>query len=77
MGEYVGAKRLDVFIYYAMARFEKEAAEKVYRVYITDHLKALCGSNGKRWIDWIEPPPDFDADEIAADIINRAGLVLE
>lgn len=76
MGEYVGAKRLDVFVYYVLSRSERDAIEKVYRIYVTDHLRALCGSP-KRWIEYIEPDPDINADEIAADIIKRAGLEFE
>lgn len=75
MGEYVGVKRLDVFIPYMSAKFIERETEKTYRVYITDHLRALCGSHN-RWIELISPRPDFDPDEIAADIIERAGLVI-
>lgn len=76
MGEYVGVKRLDVFLNYAMYRLIARRREEIYQIYVTDHLKALLGSS-KRFIDYINPKPDINADEIVLDIIERAGLVAE
>lgn len=76
MGEYVGAMRLDVFIRYALFRLVESRREQSYKIYVTDHLKALVGKGSKsRWIDLIKPKPEVDADKIAKDIIDRAGLV--
>lgn len=77
MGEYVGAMRLDVFIRYALFKLVERQREHSYKIYVTDHLRALVGKGSKsRWIDFIEPKPEVDADEIVADIIDRAGLVI-
>lgn len=61
---------------YAMFKLVERQREETYKIYVTDHLKALVNSKA-RWIDIITPKPDIDADEIAADIISRAGLVTE
>ena len=75
MGEYVGVKRLDVFILYVGERLKAKNEEKTYRIYVTDCLKGFVGGK-KRWIDYITPPKTFNADEIANDVIKRAGLVI-
>lgn len=75
MGEYVGVKRLDVFIFYASARYREKHEEKTYRIYLTDCARAMAGAQ-ERWIDIITPRQTFDADKIAEDIIERAGLVI-
>lgn len=51
-----------------------------YRVYMTDSVH-LYGENKhitNRWYDILRPAPveDIDADTIAVDIIQRAGLVV-
>lgn len=77
MGEYVGAMRLDVFMRYALFRLVERQREESYKIYVTDHLKALLGKGSKsRWIDLIRPKQDIDADEIVKDIVDRAGLVI-
>lgn len=75
MGEYVGVKRLDVFINYALYRLRERQQDDLYKAYMSDHIKALTGSK-TRWIELIKPPKKIDADKVAADIINRAGLVI-
>lgn len=79
MGEYVGVKRLDVFMRYALFKLVERQREDTYRIYVTDHLRAIVGTNASptRWIDRITPKEEIDADEIVADIIDRAGLVVE
>lgn len=68
-----------------MARFEQDAKEKSYRVYVTDCLQALSKNTAKyasgayitdRWIDRIEPKKQDTRTgaEIAADVIKKAGL---
>ena len=57
----------------------REARDLSYRVYVTDSLK-LSGEHKyieRRWYDLVKPQPEMDADEIATDVIKRAGLVIE
>ena len=66
--------------------WNEEQEEKTYKVYITDVLQligqnvASAVSKGSyitvRWYDLVtkKPEDEKDADEIAADIITRAGL---
>lgn len=75
MGEYVGVKRLDVFIIYASDRLREKNEEKTFRIYVTDCLKHLARVE-ERWIDMIRPRQTFDADKVAKDVIERAGLVV-
>ena len=75
MGEYVGVKRLDVFIFYMAERYKARTKEETYRIYVTDCLRALTKAK-KRWIEYITPPKSFNADQVANDIIERAGLVI-
>lgn len=78
MGEYVGAKRLDVFMRYVLFKLVERQREDTYKIYVTDHLRAIVGTNASptRWIDMVKPREKVDADEIVADIIDRAGLVV-
>lgn len=59
----------------------------IYRVYMTDAAKAFVGNtaraNGgqeltRRWVDLIDikPTDNRTGDEIALDVINKAGLKL-
>lgn len=68
---------------YVMARFDTERREDTYRFYLTDCFY-LSGQNKHftvRYEDLIKgrwkPPQDVDGDEIAADVIAKAGLVVK
>lgn len=65
--------------------WNEEQREKTYRAYITDVLRLACeniATLGKgsyivsRWVDLTEEkkPDNRSADEIAADVILKAGL---
>lgn len=78
MGEYVGVPRLDVFLGYVAARHHKQTIEHSYRIYVTNQLKGIAEGKAYKstWIDMIQPKKVFDADKVAQDIIDRAGLVI-
>lgn len=70
---------------HCISLFNKQAREEAYRTYIADTLKALNDNFAKifggsyyqtRYIDAIkqEKEPEKSGDEIARDIIKRAGL---
>ena len=70
---------------YAMARYKSQQRDLAYRIYVTDCLriisentaKLVCGSYiTAKFADIINPTPvdDRTGEEIAADIINRAGI---
>lgn len=67
-------------IEHVIAEYEIESEEKFYKTYITDLLKTLAEINNitvsGRFIDLlnISPEPEKTGDEIAKDIIERAGL---
>ena len=70
---------------YAMARYQSQQRDLAYRIYIADCLrivtentaKAVCGSYiSAKFADIINPKPvdNRAGEEIAADIIKRAGI---
>lgn len=70
---------------HCISLFNKQAKEEAYRTYVTDTLKALNGNFAKifggaffntRYVDVVNPNEESDksGDEIARDIIKRAGL---
>lgn len=72
---------------YVLARYQQYQRDYAYRIYITDALKFIAensAKNGmrggnypsKRWYDLInaEKIDDKTADEIIADVSERAGL---
>ena len=70
---------------YAMARYQSQQRDLAYRIYIADCLrmvtentaKAVCGSYiTAKFADIINPKPvdNRAGEEIAADIIKRAGI---
>lgn len=70
---------------HCISLFNKQAKEEAYRSYVTDTLKALNGNFAKifggaffntRYVDVVNPNEESDksGDEIARDIIKRAGL---
>ena len=70
---------------YAMARYQSQQRELAYRIYVTDCLRMVTENTAKmsqgahtaaRFYDIINPKPGADrtGEEIAADIIKRAGI---
>lgn len=66
-------------IEHVIAEANKRSEERFYRIYASDMLKAIAESLGaevnERYVDLINNDVDTrTGDEIAADIIKRAGL---
>ena len=73
-------------IEHVLAFLQEQSEERLYRAYLTDALKAIGENTAKavngaylsvRWVDLAEGKHQTDTrsgDEIAADIIKRAGL---
>ena len=70
---------------YAIARYQSQQRELAYRIYVTDCLRMATENTAKmskgaytaaRFYDIINPKPvDIrTGEEIAAEIINRAGI---
>ena len=70
---------------YAMARYQSQQRDLAYRIYVTDCLRIISENTAKmcggsyitaKLADIINPKPvdDRTGEEIAADIINRAGI---
>ena len=70
---------------YAIARYQSQQRELAYRIYVTDCLRIISENTAKicggsyitaKLADIINPKPvdDRTGEEIAADIINRAGI---
>lgn len=71
---------------YVVARYNEKQRDMAYRIYLTDSLKyiaentARCVEGGQyltaRYIDVINPKPidNRTGDEIAIDVMKRAGL---
>lgn len=70
---------------YAIARANAEAKLTAYRIYVTDALMIIGENTAKfaggnhltrRYIESISPEDARTGEEIAADVIKRAGLVV-
>lgn len=70
---------------YAMARYQSQQRDLAYRIYIADCLRIISENTAKmgggsyitaKFEDIINPKPvdNRAGEEIAADIINRAGI---
>ena len=70
---------------YAIARFNQHQRDLAYRIYVTDCLRIISENTAKmgggayitaKFADIINPKPvdDRTGEEIAADIIKRAGI---
>ena len=67
-----------------MARLNERAKTEAYRIYVTDALRIVAENTGNislklRYYDIIHPKKvdNRTGDEIVADIIKRAGLVVK
>ncbi len=71
-----------------MARLNERAKTEAYRIYVTDALRVVAENTARfasgnyikaRYADMIEPKKQDNrtGDEIVADIIKRAGLVVK
>ena len=67
-----------------MSKATQQAKDTAYRVYVTDCLKLIAENTGNislklRYYDIIQPKKadNRTGDEILADIIKRAGLVVK
>ena len=70
---------------YAMARYQSQQRDLAYRIYVADCLRIISENTAKmgggsyitaKFADIINPKPvdDRTGEEIAADIIKRAGI---
>ena len=70
---------------YAMARYQSQQRDLAYRIYVTDCLRIISENTAKmgggsyitaKFADIINPKPieKRTGEEIAADIIKRAGI---
>ena len=70
---------------YAMARYKSQQRDLAYRIYVTDCLRIISENTAKtrgdsyitaKFADIINPKPvdNRNGEEIAADIIKRAGI---
>lgn len=58
---------------YVRARCGSEERAEAYRVYMSECMRAFIGG-AEGYYAITHPAPDFDADEVAEDVIRRAGL---
>ena len=66
-----------MFLRYAISRFKYEQDEMAYRVYVTDSIyyKGHNQMINKRFFDMLNEKVDNrNGDEIALDVMNKAGL---
>ena len=70
---------------YCISRYKHKQEEKKYRGYIADTLMQICNNFancfggttiGTRYVDLGKPADTRTGDEIAVDVIQRAGLTL-
>jgi hypothetical protein len=60
---------------YAEARWKLYQRDEVYRIYVTDGIRALVNSNSKRYIDFFEPEMKED-DRTPEEIIENVKKAL-
>lgn len=81
IGEYVGPKRADMLVMYAVARRSVIYEEMLYRHYSTELVrlwhKGMTFSQG--YLEYRSPRPTETraAEDIIADVTARAGITLE
>lgn len=51
-------------IEHCISAFRQKQEERIFRVYVTDCLKALCRSDGARFWDLIKPTKDEGQTEV-------------
>ena len=80
--------RIKPFLRYCVARLNEREKTEAYRIYVTDALRVVAENTARfasgnyikaRYADMIEPKKQDNrtGDEIVADIIKRAGLVVK
>lgn len=64
------------FVGYAKAVHRREAETSAFRMYVAESVRAAGRGEylKTRYIDIIDPPEDYDADETIASVGARAGL---
>ena len=71
---------------YCVSRYKHKQEEKIYRLYIADALMCMCNNLASafgghtittRYADLYKPVDTRSGDEIAVDVIKRAGLSFE
>lgn len=79
-GEYRGRRNIRPFLRYVIARLDEENREMAYRIYVTQSLQNVPQNKyiTKSYYDMIYPKPEDNrsAEEIADDIIEKAGLIM-
>ena len=58
---------------YVLARSEEVSRERAYRIYVTDALRALCGSKSDRYADLFKPEDKRTPQEIIKGISEKLG----
>lgn len=63
---------------YSVEKFKESQAERVYRNYVADSLRAIPRGEylEKKYSELFEKKPDFDAREIVNMVTERGGLVV-
>lgn len=75
MGEYRGPESASAFLRYAREKHTAERRREVYRDFVTEHLRALVGSNlHYRELTSKSTRKDFDAGKVVDDVIAKMGL---
>ena len=71
---------------YCVSRFKHKQEEKQYRIYLTDALMVIANNTARafggstvtmRYLDIIKPQDTRTGDDIAVDVMQRAGLTFK
>ena len=83
--EYRGPRNAKTFMRYCCAKINIEQKRETYRIYVTDALKTIVENTARfaggmrldvRYVDLFKTQDNRTADEIVADVIKKAGLVV-
>lgn len=73
LGEYRGPSSAGALMRYVGARCEAEERAEAYRVYMSECMRALVGGS-EGYYAATHPAPDFDAEKVVDEVIERARL---
>ena len=58
---------------YVLARLKRQEREELYRIFVTDGLRAMLGTENPRYADILKPQDNRTGDEIIESIRAKLG----
>lgn len=75
LGEYRGPLSVRACIKYVTAYMDKLDREEIYKVYVSEHLRAIVGSGISYYeTAYSSEPEDFDAEKVIDEVLAEIGF---